>query len=684
MEVKPKKQHRYRNRDIDWLSFNHRVLQEAQDENNPLYERLKFLAIFSSNLDEFFKVRVSRLRQIKKVDKKLRKNLALRPNKTLKHILGVIDGQQELFGKIFNTGILPKLANLGIVLKGEEDFDSHQRDFATSFFKEQVLPKLTYTTSIDLDRLFFEDGQLYLTVTFQQTEDLAFVSVPVSKCSRFIQIPSTEGDYQYTFLEDVIRVGLVDLFPDETKIDASYAIKISRDAELYLEDTFDGELVQQIQESLSRRQLGQPTRLLYDKRMPKELRKNLRKLLGLGKVDLIKGGSRHNFSDFFGFPAPVDDSTLYYEPFPALKHRDFEQQKDVFELLREKDRILHFPYQTFDYLSNWISNAAADSRVKRIKISLYRIAKDSKLGNALLKALKNGIKVTIFVEAKARFDEENNLKWGREFEKHGAHVHYSFPDIKVHSKILMMQREEQGKLVNYAYIGTGNFNDKTAKLYCDHGLFTAHERITSDLQNVFTFLEGSDVKPEIKDLIVSPFHTRSRFENLIDTEIKNARIGLPASITIKMNSLEDKLMINKLYEANEAGVKIRLLIRGFCCLIPEKEGLSEHIQVTSIVDRFLEHGRLYLFHNNGDEKLYMGSADWMTRNIEKRVEVLAPILDRDIFRELKDILELQLEDNVKSRVIGLESNNLFKMPIKGEVKVRSQYAIYEYLKDIQG
>jgi polyphosphate kinase len=413
--------------------------------------------------------------------------------------------------------------------------------------------------------------------------------------------------------------------------------------------------------------------------MPRELIKTVRKQLGLGKVDMIAGGNRHNFSDFFDFPSPAELKSGHYPPMRPLPHPALEGKTDLFELISSQDRILHFPYQKFVYVEELIWQAARDHGVKSIKISLYRTAKRSGLTDALLEALKQGKEVTLFIEAQARFDEENNLKWGRKFEKKGATVHYSIRHIKVHSKILLIERLESEQLRRYAYIGTGNFNAKTAKFYCDHALLTAHKGITADLSQVFKVLQRELIAPKLKHLLVAPFTARTTFEELIMQEIRHARHGLPAAITAKMNSLEDKRMIDRLYEASQAGVRIRLLVRGLCCLVPGIDGLSENIEVTSIVDRFLEHGRLYLFHNNGSELLYMGSADWMTRNLDKRVEVLTPILDPSVGEELKAILDLQLRDNVKARIIDAFACNDYVDPMGIEVPLRSQFAIYDYL-----
>lgn len=669
----------YADRDLDWLKFNERVLQEAEDSANPLYERLKFLAIFSSNLDEFFKVRVSKLRQIGKVEKAVRKPLALKPNKILKEILKIVDTQQERFGNVYRNDLIPSLKEHGIEIVEYSNSSDAQKAYMADYFYEKVKPIVDVLDSKNFSGNAFKDGMIYLAVCFKDNEELGFLSVPTKSLGRFLRLPSEIESYRYIFLEDILKEFVQSLFADKL-VGSSYSMKVSRDAELYLEDEYEGDWIQSIYQSLSKRQSGQPTRLLYQGNMPKEIQNSIRKCLGIGKVDMIKGGQYHNFSDFFSFPNPLENEELVYTPMPPLMHKDFENCQDIFTLIEERDRILHFPYQSFGYLEKWVGQAAVDNNVTSIHISLYRIAKDSLLTSALLQALEQKKEVVIFVEAKARFDEENNLKWGKTFEEKGAQVFYSFQNVKVHSKILLIQRKEKNNLKRYAYIGTGNFNAKTSKIYCDHGLFTAKTKITDDLNQVFKVLKREVVLPKLKVLLVSPYNSRLSFEQLIQFEIDQAMKGLPSGITIKMNSLEDIKMIDWLYKASKAGVTVKLLIRGFSCLRPNVPGLSENIVITSIVDRFLEHGRIFIFHNQGDEKMFIGSADWMTRNLDKRIEVLTPILDQKIFEELKHIMDLQFSDTVKARLRTEKGENHYVKSNKNSAAIRSQYAIYEFLK----
>ncbi|RXG22457.1 polyphosphate kinase 1 [Leeuwenhoekiella aequorea] len=671
-----------KHRDLNWLSFNARVLQEAQDKKfNPLFERMKFLAIYSSNLDEYFRVRVSQLRQIKRVEKSIRKKLALRPNKTVKEIIARVKEQQEIFGAIFNNKIKPELAANHIVLVASEEYTEVQKQIANvwyvSHLKNIVNPFL-FNPATESE-IFLENQSLYFCVTFSDSKKIGFVKLPTDTNDRFVELGKQDDTYSITFLDDIIRHEIATIF-DSQSIDGVYEIKLSRDAELYIDDELDGILAERIYKSLEQRQEGQPTRLLYDASMPKTVAKKLRKLLKLGKIDMMPGGRYHNFNDFFKFPDPTNNKNLHYEDKPVIKHKALENATNYFDAIRSKDHLVHFPFMSFNYVERFVEQAANDKDVTHIKISLYRVADESALTTSLLKAIENGKLVTIFIEAKARFDEENNITWGRKFEEKGARVIYSYPRIKVHSKILMVERTENDKSKRYAYIGTGNFNGDTSKIYCDHGLFTANNKIAKELSRVFEVLEGKLIVPRNKHLLISPFTTRRTFEKLIHSEIEAAQAGKTAKITAKMNSLEDKDIIELLYKASQAGVQIRLIIRGFTCLIPGVKGLSENIYITSIIDRYLEHGRIYLFHNSGDEQMYIGSADWMTRNLDRRIEVLVPIYDENLFTELKDIFALQLNDNCKARIQDAEEQNLYVEKLDGEAEIRSQYAIYDYLK----
>jgi polyphosphate kinase len=671
-----------RHRDLNWLIFNARVLQEAEDKMNPLYERIRFLAIFSSNLDEYFRVRVAQLRQMKRVEKSIRKKLALKPNKTTKEIFEEVKLQQHKFGEIYQKQILPELSKNGIHLIDAEHFNKAQKEFAVNYFQQKVKDHIK-PEIIDLEeenKLFLQNSELYLVVSFTNKEKLGIVNIPVDACGRFVSLHGDGEDNSITYLDEIIRSQVSSIFKDQN-IEGVYEIKLSRDAELYIEDIYEGVLAEKIYDSLAQRTDGQPTRLLYDAKMPNFLHKTVRKLLKLGKIDMMPGGKYHNFNDFFSFPDPTNNADLHYKKLPAIAHKVLSKSKNYFDTISEKDQAVHFPYMSFAYVENFLEQAVNDKDVTAIKISLYRVADESRLTSLLLKALENGKQVTVFVEAKARFDEENNIIWGRKFEEKGANVIYSYPKIKVHSKIMLVQRMEGEDLVNYSYIGTGNFNSETSKIYCDHAIFTSNKQIAKELSRLFKVLEGELIIPREKNLLISPFSTRQEFIKLIYNEIDNAREGKMAKITAKMNSLEDPEMIDLLYKASNAGVEIRLLVRGFTCLIPGVEGLSKNIYITSIVDRYLEHGRIYIFENAGDEKIYYGSADWMSRNLSRRIEVLSPVLDKDVAREFKEIMEIQLNDNVKARIQDVDEKNEYVKKGQNEEPLRSQYEIYNYLKE---
>lgn len=654
------------NRDLSWLRFNHRVLQEAADDRNPLIERLKFLAIFSSNLDEFFKVRVSDIRQIKQLDKSLRKKLITKPNKLLAKIKQELDLQQKEFGDIFNTQLIPALDKEGVFFKKPTELDEEGLAFAKAYYKTI---EHFFTPIIGEACTFIENEALYLV---GQLGDESLVWVKVSnEVSRFLKISNRDDTLSILFVDDLLKMHLTEEFKT-----TFYSVKVSRDAELYIDNEYSGDLLKKIKEALPNRVTGQVTRALIDQLMPKKLIKAVEVVLDINATDIIKGGVYHNFKDFFGFPK-IADASLYFDDLPPLKHPVLDDNENLFKVLDKKDQLLHFPYQSYDSVLKFIETAASDPLVTRIKITLYRVSDNSSVANALLKAAQNGKEVCVFIETKARFDEQNNIKWGQLLEENGAHVQYSYPGIKVHSKILYIERCEADITTSYAYISTGNFNEKTARIYTDYSLLTANTKITSELLQVFQVLERKLIVPKTKKLLVSPFSTRATFETLIRNEIAYSEEGKNAYITLKLNSLQDEKMIKLLYKANNAGVKIRLLIRGICCLVPGIEGQSEHILVTSIVDRFLEHGRIYIFGNNGREKMYIGSADWMTRNLDHRIEVITPILDKDIATRLKGVLELQLNDSVKGRVIDAKQENRYTTNTNSGNDESSQYQIYK-------
>ena len=670
-------------RDTSWLSFNHRVLQEAKDKTVPLYERIKFLAIYSSNLDEFFRVRVASLRNLKQLKKQTRKEIEIKPKKELKEIKKIVQKQQNEFGRIYRNQILAELAEEGIILISdiEEETNEEQQEFVRAHFQEHVAPllKIDYLFE-DQEAPFLVNKGLYFLFSLHDEEQVGCVNIPTDEVDRFITLPRQGDRYHIAFVDDVMRFCLPSHL--QKNIDQVYAVKVSRDAEMYIDDEYEfpDELVNKIKSALDERNLGAPTRFLYDNSMPKSLLKRIKEIFNLDPADLTPGARYHNFNDFFGFPDPTGNAALHDTPMPPLPHTLLENAYSIIDLLQERDVMLHFPYQRYDYVPRFIRQAAEDPLVEEIKITLYRVAAKSAVVEALLFALQNGKKVTAFIEAKARFDEASNLYWGEELKKAGALVMYSIPGIKVHTKLLVISRKEEEALRYYTYLGTGNFNEKTAKLYCDHALLTADQRLGKEVEQIFDILERKIIIPKTKHLFVSPFSTRNKFASRIDKEIRNAKAGLPAYMILKMNSLEDPGMIEKLYEASQAGVRIQLIVRGICCLVPGVPDLSENIEVISIVDRFLEHARVYIFGNAGKELMYTASADWMIRNLDRRIEVVIPIYDQEVYHELRQIINIQLQDNTKARLINSKQNNPYRKKGRQVSQVRAQEAIYAMLR----
>ena len=681
--------YRYVNRELSWLAFNGRVLQEAQNPDVPLFERLNFLAIFSSNLDEFFRVRVASLRSLLRLKKKKRKKLDFDPAGLLQEIHAVVTAQQETFGRIFREELVPDLARCGISLIDERRLNEAQEVALRRFFQDEIQPHL-HPVLIERagETPFLKNKGLYLVtelwdragvISLSALEvNYALVEIPSPPLPRFIEVPGEESSHQVLFLDDVIRHFLPALYP-AYDVGASYAVKLSRDADLHLEDEFSGNLKEMIAKSLARRETNVPTRFLYDLRMPQATLVFLKERLALEDEDLVEGGRYHNLNDFFSFPR-CGPEELAYEPLPPLPHPDLERAPSMREAMDEKDWLLSFPYQKYDYVIRFLDEAAEDPDVEEIWMTLYRVSRDSAIAHALLKAAENGKRVTVFLEVKARFDEQANLDWAARMEAAGVQVIYSMPGLKVHTKLALVARREGDAQRFYAYLGTGNFNEKTARLYADHGLLTADPRLAEEARRIFAFLAEEVEEPTFEHLLVAPFHLRKAFNRLIDFEIEQARAGKEAWILAKMNSLEDRKIITRLYEASRAGVRVRLIVRGVCCLMPGVPDQSETIEVTSIVDRFLEHARVYVFYHGGEEPLYLASADWMRRNLSRRVEVAFPLYDPDLRRELRTLLDLQQTDNTKARHIDAEQQNAYVRNGNGH-SVRAQIDTYRYFKE---
>jgi polyphosphate kinase len=682
-----KKNHVFVNRELSWLSFNERVLQEAEDENVPLIERIKFLGIFSNNRDEFFRVRVAAIKRMVKFPKKANELIGEDPTVLLDKIQKKVIEQQAKFDKLFET-ITKKLAEEDIYIINEKQLTKAQGVFVKAFFREKVLPSLV---PIMLDSApefpYLKDKSVYLIVKLirlGRKNKYALLEVPTSDISRFIVIDNSTAKQQHIILlDDVVRYCLDDVFSvlDYSAIE-SYTIKLTRDAELDIDNDISKSFVEKISGSLKKRNKGQPVRLVYDNEISRDTLQYVARSLKFRKADnLIPGGRYHNFKDFIDFP-DLGKKYLLYTPTAPLHHPDFHLHSSVFDLLKTKDIMLTFPYQSYHHIIDFLREASIDPKVESIMITLYRVAKGSNIVNTLLNAVKNGKHVTVVVELQARFDEENNIYWANKLVEEGAKVIYGVPGLKVHSKVFLITRKENGKQIQYAHIGTGNFNEKTAKVYSDMSLLTRDERITKEAEKLFQFYSDNYKVGMYNHLVVSPFSMRKTFTQLIDKEIANANKKLPASIVIKMNNLVDSGMISKLYEASQKNVKIKLIVRGMCSIVSGVKGLSENIEAISIVDKYLEHSRVFIFCNGGDEKYFISSADWMTRNLDHRSEVAVPIFDKGLQRQLKTMIDLQLNDNCKARMLNQKQENAYK-PKTGKTSIRSQEKFYNYLKQLR-
>ncbi len=673
------------NREVSWLHFNERVLQEARDESTPLLERLKFLGIFSNNRDEFFRVRVAthtRMLNVEQIDLSLK----VSPGEILQQIKEIVAEQEKIFTQTYEE-IVDKLTKENIFIIREDQLSGQQAEFVTDYFHSEVR---TLLFPIMLDNLddptSLEDKSIYLAVHLQSTtqpdrEEFSIVKVPSPPLSRFLILPEQEGKIYIMLLEDVIRYGLPFVFSlfGYDKYDA-YTIKITRDAELDIDNDVQKSFLEILSESVKQREWGTPVRFVFDRSIPAHFLRKIRVKLHLSPDDRQRGGGRyHNFKDFMGFPK-VGSSSLVYPASPPLQHKDIQPYQSIFEVIRSKDIMLHYPYQSFHYIVDLLREASIDPNVRSIKMTFYRAASNSNAMNALMNAARNGKSVTVFLELQARFDEEANIFWAEKLQNTGVKILPTIPGMKVHSKLILIRRKENMKNVFYANISTGNFNESTAKVYADDSLLTANQNIANDVYKVFQMLETRYYIPKFKTIIVSPFHTREFFINKINREIRNAKAGKEAWIIIKLNSLVDRKIVRKLYDASSAGVKITVIARGICILIPGLPKVSENIEAFSIVDKFLEHSRVYIFCNEGKKEFYTGSADWMQRNFDHRIEVSIPILDKDIQQELWDMIQIQINDNCKTRLLGKDNINNYRKT-KDTEKVRSQFIIYEYFKN---
>ena len=680
-----KKKAPFLNREISWLYFNERVLQEAADESVPLIERIKFLSIFSSNLEEFYRVRVATMSRLANLNDKSKELLGFNPRKVLNEIKNIVVKQERKFEQLFQATLINELAQNRIFILNETQLNVSRGEFVRNHFRDRILSNLV-PIMIDLEKPFPElkDRYLYFFVRLskassKKSEKYALIELPPD-LPRFLVLPETNGLKFIILAEDIIKYCLDDIFyVFNYDIMDAYSIQLTRDAELDIDKNVSDKFIDELKNSLDKRKRGKPMRLLYDTEMPFDMLTVIVNKLKIEAESLIPGNRYHRFGDFIAFPN-VGSKDLEYPPSVPLKVAGLHRTESIFNKLAEKDYLVNLPYQSYDYIILFLREAAIDPKVTEINITLYRLAENSRVINALINAAKNGKKVSCFVELKARFDERANISWTSKLEEEGVHVNYGLTDYKVHSKICLVKRMEKGRAVYYANLATGNFNERTAKLYCDHSIFTAKKEITRDLIKLFTALNKKTVARGFKYLIVSPLESRSKMYALIDREIKNAKQEKPAYMILKVNSLADEGIVGKLYEASNAGVKIRLIVRGICTLVPGVAGFSENITVISIIDKFLEHARVFIFGNSGKEEMFLSSADLMSRNFEHRVEVGFPVLDPDVCQEIKDIIEFQLQDNVKARDINRLNNNKYHKN-RLTTKVRAQVQTYNYLKN---
>lgn len=677
----------YIEKELSWLSFNERVLQEAADKTVPLIERIRFLGIFSNNLDEFYKVRFA------DVKRRILISQERGGSDNSKHLLTKMQTKalklNEQFDELYGD-LIREMARRRIFLVNENQLDDTQKRWITKYFRKEVMPHITpLLIKDDIDVLqFLKDEYAYITVDLRKDDhsQYALLEIPTDHLPRFVMVPEQKGKRRKTIilLDNIIRYCLDELFKGFFDYDElnGYAMKMTRDAEYDLRLEIEYSLLEQMSEGVNQRLTAMPVRFVYEREMPQEMLDFLCSKLQISNYDsLIPGGRYHNFKDFIGFPN-VGREYLENKPMPPMKCADFEGYANSFDAIKAKDILLYYPYHTFDHISELVRQASFDPKVLAIKINIYRVAKDSRLMNSLIDAVHNGKSVTVVVELQARFDEEANIEWSKVLTDAGVLVIFGAPGLKIHSKLLLISRREEGEIVRYAHIGTGNFHEKTARIYTDFALLTADQEITNEVRNVFGYIENPYRPVRFNHLIVSPRNSRKQLYRLIDGEIANAKAGKKAALTIKVNNLVDKGIVNKLYGASNAGVKINMIIRGMCSLVPGIEGVSENIRIISIVDRFLEHPRVVITHNDGDPQVYISSADWMTRNIDHRIEVAAPVRDPRLKQRIIDITNIHFTDTVKARLIDKEMSNSY-VPRGNRKKVRSQVAIYDYLKNIE-
>jgi polyphosphate kinase len=678
--------HNFINREISWLSFNERVLQEAEDPNTPLLERLRFIGIFSNNLDEFFRVRVATVRRMVDLGKDEENLLGeYDPKELFEKILEIVNKHQDKVQSNFKA-IFAELQENNIHFVNETELNHRQGVFVKKYFYDKVLPNLVPIMLRKKAKFpYLRDRSVYLAVKLSKKanpDDFAYslIRIPGRSVPRFLVLPKAGKDKYVMILDDVIRYCLNDLFFyfDFDKYEA-YTLKVTRDAELDIDDDISKSFMEKMTHSLKKRKTGKPVYLIYDREMPEDIKQFILKKMKLDtEKNNVPGGRYHNNRDFMNFPE-IGKKKHYYPKLPPFRHKDLRQNTSILSVLRRKDVMLHFPYQTFNHFLDLLREAAIDPQVKEIGITIYRVADASKVVNALLNAIRNGKMVTVVIELQARFDEEANIYWSNKLQEEGASVINGVPGMKVHSKLLWIKRKEEGGFKNYAYIGTGNFHEGTARVYADEGLMTSDPRLANEVENIFDFFKHNYHHFNYQHLVVSPFIMRDIFTNNINREIELAKKGKKACMILKMNSLIDPKMMHKIYEAGRAGVKIQLIIRGIFGLKIDDKKLKKNITAISIVDKYLEHSRIFVFGNNGDEKMYISSADWMPRNLNRRIEIACPVYDPEIRTELKEMLKFQLKDNTKARILDSELVNEYNTG--GETKSRAQENYYRFIKN---
>ncbi len=681
-----KRQQKIINREISWLSFNDRVLQEAQDKKNvPLIERIRFLGIFSNNLDEFFKVRVATIKRMIDVQEGGQRVEGEKPKRLLNKIQKKVLKLQNKFETTFHN-ILGELEQHDIFIINEKELNPVQEIFVRKYFKEKIMPVISPIMLQNVDKFpYLKDKSIYFAIKLQQTtksgnQEFALIEIPTDLLPRFIELPSESNRKFITLLEDIIRFALEDIFAIfEFDSCNAWTIKLTRDAELDMDNDVSLSFLELISKGVMGRRTGEAVRFVFDNSIAKDLLDYIIQQLKLDEEsNLIPGGRYHNFKDFMSFPN-VGAEELEYEKIQPVWHKMVEYNKSILEVIKKKDFMLHVPYQDFNIFISLLQEAAIDPKVKEISLTIYRVARNSKVINALTNACRNGKIVNVVIELQARFDEEANIFWSRVLEEAGANIYFGIPRLKVHSKLLCISRIEDRKSILYSCVSTGNFHEGTASVYSDLFLFTADKRITHEVKKVFDFFANTHQNQYYRHLIVSPLYMRKRFYKLIENEIRYAKAGKKAKIILKLNSLVDKEIINKLYQANNAGVDIQLIIRGACSIIPGIPGMSERIRAISIVDKFLEHSRILIFHNNGNKLYYISSADGMGRNLDRRIEIACPIFDREIQKEIQDMINIQLKDNVKARLINEEQDNPY-ISSDSQEEIRSQFVLHDYYK----